>query len=260
MIDYKLKYQAVLFLNATDIQATPENFSGLMSEFADKVLIPTAYQELPIIPFLSPQFQFQPQALPQPMNLLRIRLNSPNGEWVLKFGAFRIDIEKNPIEENGNNLGELNNFCTEVTSMYEKILNKFPTRKANRIALVVRYFLKEFSEEQLQAIYNKLFNSPAIYREYKPFEWNWRSISRIPKKVGSLDEEFNFITQINRILGQVLVDNTGRQIDRIDLNLDINSSPTLIEFRYGISEIKQFFESVHKWHDELIKEFSEFFA
>ena len=40
----------------------------------------------------------------------------------------------------------------------------------------------------------------------------------------------NFITQINRILGQVLVDNTGRQIDRIDLNLDINSSPTLIEF------------------------------
>ena len=48
--------------------------------------------------------------------------------------------------------------------MYEKILNKFPTRKANRIALVVRYFLKEFSEGQLQAIYNKLLNLSAIYR------------------------------------------------------------------------------------------------
>ena len=99
MIDYKLKYQAVLFLNATDIQATPENFSGLMSEFADKVLIPTAYQELPIIPFFKSRISVSTPSFTPANEPIRIRLNSPNGEWVLRFRDFRIDMKKIPSKK-----------------------------------------------------------------------------------------------------------------------------------------------------------------
>lgn len=250
MIDYRLKYQAVIFLNASDIQANSKNISLLMNEFSDKELIPNTFQELAnIIPIL-------PQNAIIPQN--RFQLTSQNGEWVVRFGSMRIDIEKNPTDLKGTNLGELKDFCTESKSIFERILKKYP-RKANRIAFVSRFLLQELPEDKLQSIYSKLFNAPKLYIENKPFEWNWRSVALLPKKIDSLNEEFNFITQINRTIGEYRDEKAANRIDRIELNFDINSSPLNIENRYGISEIGQFYDSVQKWHDDLLNELIGFF-
>jgi len=250
MIDYRLKYQAVLFLNAADIQANSKNISILMNEFADKELIPNTFQELANIIPLIPQHALVPQN--------RFQLTSPNNEWVIRFGTMRIDFEKNPIDLKGSNLGELKDFCIEAKSAFERILNKYP-RKGNRLAFVSRFLLDEFPEEKMQLIYSKLFNAPKLYVDNKPVEWNWRTVSRLPKKIDGLTEDFNFITQINRTQAEFRDEKAVKTIDRIELNFDINSSPLNMDNRFGISEIGQFYDSVQKWHDDLVNELINFF-
>ena len=46
MIDYRLKYQASIFLNALDMGATPKNISDMMGDFSDKGFIPNIFQEI----------------------------------------------------------------------------------------------------------------------------------------------------------------------------------------------------------------------
>jgi len=250
MLDYRIKYQGVLFLNASDIQANTKNIGTLMNEFVDKELIPNTFQELSNI-------------LPIPQN--RFKLSSPNNEWVISFGSTRIDFEKNPTSSKGENLGELKDFCVEAKNTFSRILTKYP-RKATRIAVVSRFLLKELPEPILQDVYSKLFNPPKLYLENKPFEWNWRSVSMLKKQIDSLSEEFNFVTSINRIRAEfnrirseLRLEKESSSIDRIELNFDINSSAHNVENRYGIPEIEQFYDSVSIWHDDLLNELLDFF-
>lgn len=250
MLDYRIKYQGVLFLNASDIQANTKNISTLMNEFVDKELIPNTFQELSNI-------------LPIPQN--RFKLSSPNNEWVISFGSTRIDFEKNPTSNKGENLGELKDFCIEAKNTFSRILKLYP-RKATRIALVSRFLLKELSEPILQDIYLRLFNAPQLYQDNKPFEWNWRSVSMLKKQIDSLSEEFNFVTSINRIRAEFIkmrlesrVEKEASSIDRIELNFDINSSAHNVDNRYGTPEIEQFYDSASIWHDDLLTELLNFF-
>lgn len=242
MIDYKLKYQATIFLNALDISATQKNISDLMTDFSDKGFIPNIFQE---ITFLNPQ----------PQN--RFRLQSPNNEWSISIGSVRIDIEKNPTDLKGSNLGSEQDFCLEAADYFQRILKRFP-RKANRLAFVSRFLLNEMTDEQLSKSYSKLFNSPPLYSDNTPFEWNWRTASHIEKEFSELKETFNFVTTINRLNGEVKNGNEVSQIDRIEFNFDINSIPAKNENRFGAVEVKTFLENVYEWQDNLKNEMTEF--
>lgn len=242
MIDYKLKYQASIFLNAFDIGATSKNIGDLIADFSDKGLIPNIFQEITTIN-------------PQPQN--RFRMQSPNNEWVITIASMRIDIEKNPTDIKGGNLGSEEDFCREATVFFNRILKRFP-RKANRLAFVTRFLLEEMSLEQLTGSYNKLFNCPQIYKENIPFEWNWRTVSRLEKDVAGNNELFNFVSMINRVNGEIRNGNQLSVIDRIEFNFDINSAPFNTSDRFGEEEIKLFMDNVHIWHENLKNEMGNF--
>lgn len=236
MIDYRLKYQASIFLNALDMGATPKNISDMITDFSDKGFIPNIFQEIN-------------SQNSQPQN--RFCLQSPNNEWRINIATTRIDVEKNPTDLKGSNLGSESDFCREAADFFCRIINRFP-RKANRLAFVSRFLLNEMPTAGLNDTYNKLFNSPALYEENIPFEWNWRIVSHIEKNItDDKSELFNFVTSINRINGEVRNGNSISNIDRLDLSLDINSIPTRIDDRFGCDEIKCFLKSVTTWHEEL---------
>lgn len=237
MIDFKLKYQASIFLNAIDMGATPKNISDMLTDFSDKGFIPNVFQEINNL-------------TPQPQN--RFCMQSPNNEWRINIATTRIDIEKNPTDLKGANLGTETDFCKEAAIFFSRILKRFP-RKSHRLAFVSRFLLREMSDEELNNIYNKLFNTPSLYKGNIPFEWNWRVVSHINKNIteGLSPESFNFVTSINRINGEIRNDNSVSLIDRIDLSFDINSVPTKAEERFGIDEIESFLEKVTGWHDDL---------
>lgn len=242
MIDNRLKYQAVLFLNAQDINANQSNIKNLMTQFSDKELLPGTFQEIgPFLPVPSP----------------RIRLSSVSNEWEIIIGSTRIDIEKNPITLKGENLGDLKEFCTEASSAFGKILELFP-RKSNRVALVTRFFLKEMSEDQLKKTYQKLFNSPKTYTDNNPFEWNWRSVVKIPKAFSDKKEDLNYITSLGRTTSELREQTAVILLDRIEINIDINTSNLIVDNRFEKEDVDAFFSSANIWHDELVNEIIEF--
>jgi hypothetical protein len=239
MIDIKVRYQAVAFMPS--IEASQSNISQFMGLFADKGLIPTTFQEIAIM-------------APQPQ--LRFALQSTNNEWNISFGINRIDVVKNATDGKGNNIGTIEQFCTDVSDAFAKILSKYP-QKANRLGLSSNVLLEEMTEDKLNGVYEKLFNSTRLYSDNKPVEWNSRVNSRIQKQVNSINELMNFISEINRASGLLNIDQKLVPIDRIALNLDLNTIPNNLENRFGEIEVADFYKNIPVWHNELLNEIVE---
>ena len=242
MIDIKLKYQFSIFLNASDLNATPKNISELMNEFMDKGFIPNTFQEISSLN-------------PTPQN--RFKLQSPSGEWSVMLGSSRIDIEQNPTNLKGSNLISSKQFSTEAKDIIIRILTKFP-RKGNRLSIVSRCLFNEMSNDQLNKVYGRLFNSPPLYVNNTPFEWNWRAVAKINKNIMANNEEFNFVTTINRINGEIRNGNEVSVVDRIELGLDLNSIAQNYDNRFGVEEIDFFMDNAYLWHNELQEEIINF--
>ncbi len=239
MIDIKIKYQASIFL--TSIETTPANISSLMQAFLDRGLMPTTYQEI---------------TSSSPISQLRFNLNSLNNEWIIAFREGRIDIEKNQIDLRGSNLGEIQNFCGDVIQMYSKILTLFP-RKAHRLALSGNCILREMSNVELDQIYLKIFNPTQTYLTNLPIEWNSRAVARVKQNVNEKEEILNYIAEVNRVLGQMNNNQSIIPIDRIAINLDINTIPDNREGRFAIEDIANFYGNVSQWYVDLCNELLE---
>lgn len=236
MVDIKIRYQAVALMPS--IEANQSNISQMMDLFADKGLVPTTQHEVSNITQTSQ---------------LRFSLQSQNNEWNIHFGINRIDITKNATNATGNNIGTIEQFCADVSDFFTKILNK-KVQRANRIALLSDLILKEMKENVLDDVYLKLFNPIQTYCENKPIEWGLRANSRIQKRINSSDEIFNFISEIERVNGQLNINQEIVPIDRIAVRMDINSIPTNTANRFGVVEMTDFYKNVPIWHNELLTE------
>ncbi|GAB6395524.1 MAG: hypothetical protein MdMp024_1836 [Bacteroidales bacterium] len=242
MIDIKVRYQAVAFMPS--IEASSDNISQMMGLFADKGLIPTTYSEVsPITP------------IPQ----LRFTLQSTNNEWNLNFGFDRIAITKNMTDAKGNNLGTIEQFCADASGFFTQILSKH-SQQANRLALSSDIILKEMPESMLYDIYTKLFNPIPLHADNKPVEWSSMTVSRMQKQVCSTNEDFNFISTIRRRNG--LINQNPPipliTIDRISINIDINTIPNNTKNRFGENEIVKFYKNnIYVWHNDLLSEILE---
>ena len=154
MIDIKLQYQAVIFVNAEDILPVPDIITSFLQIFSAEKLIPNTFQELNT-------------SSPKPQ--VRLRLSTPNNEWAIAFATNRIDVTKNPTDPKGGNLGTPDDFCSNAIGFFTKIVNQFP-KKANRLALITNQLLEEMTDEKLLSAYTKLFDSPKFYKENPPYE------------------------------------------------------------------------------------------
>jgi hypothetical protein len=259
MIDARMQYQAIIFVNASDITPIPDTITALMDIFRDKVLVPNIFQELSATTGLAPQ--------------ARLSLSSPNNEWNISFGTQRIVIEKNPTDPKGSNLAELGAFCSSASDFYERIVSRFKKR-ANRAALATSFLLSEMPDARLSAVYLRLFRPPEFYAQNPPFEWIWRSAARKAISLAQLSENLNVITTINRLQGTFgpgplsfpLSGPKGSlgpkslilPFDRLQLSFDINTSPDNSDYRFELPHIKTFYENILQFHDLLLKQVLEY--
>jgi hypothetical protein len=242
MIDIILNYQAVAF--TPSIEATSQRISEMMSLFADKGFVPTTQQEITLP---------NNDGITTPQ--LRFSLNSPKNEWVIHFGMGRIDISKRQTDAKGTNVGLVKDFSAEVSDTLVKILNKL-NQKANRLGLSSNFILKEMAPQQLDSIFEKIFSPTQTYKDYKPFEWNYRAASRLSKPINQKDELVNFITSANRFSGQMNTSQSIVDLDRIAMNIDINTLPTNKQDRFAEADIRDYFDNVYQWHNNLVEEFT----
>ncbi|MDS4060653.1 MAG: hypothetical protein RKP73_19095 [Candidatus Contendobacter sp.] len=243
MIDILAKYQASIFGNFSDIQPTPDIISKVMTLFRDKSLIPGTFQEI------------SPAAMgPQ----LRLRVSSPNNEWSINFAVQRIDVEKNPIDPKGQNLGTPEVFTKESCEFFARILAEF-NKKSNRVALITSGLLKEMTQERLNDIYCRLFKPIDFYQGNIPFEWNSRSVARLVLKIAEQTEQVNVITGINRIQGHMMHPGGVLNFDRIETAFDINTTQDNPETRFDMNFINNFFSKAIDLRTAILVNLEELF-
>lgn len=241
MFDIFDKYQASLFLNASEIVPSPDVISPLLNIFRDKGFVPTTFQEI------GPQ---------SPTPHVRLRLNSPNNEWGINFASHRLDIEKNSVVAAGKNIGEVEVFVDEVIDFIGRILGHF-NKIGRRLSIITSGMLQEMSNERLDSIYDKFFRPLPFYRQALPFEWNYRSAVRSAIKIKNHDEKINVITSINRVRGQLMEPQRITKFDRIQVAFDINTLAEKDTDRFSVELLKEFFEGALNVRATIIKEIKE---
>ena len=237
MIDFVLKYQAVIFGSFEEITPTPSNLTYFINKFSEKELVPAMFQEV----------------LPNGVKN-RFILKSPNDEWNIEFGSDRLDIKKVNRDVNVSEFGSKEEFLNDVLNIIAVVFERFP-RKANRISFVSHYFCKPFDSDELKKILMKISNLPQTFRNYPPVNWNTRYVSRIEKEINKNKELLNFIGEVNRIQGQLKINSKVEKFDRIELKFDINTFQGNQDYRFESDDFKSFYSEVNNWEEELLVEF-----
>ncbi len=235
MIDIKIKYQAVLFGNFTDIIPSPDIVSRLIQLFKDKALLPGTFQEVGAAGLQT-----------------RISLASTNNEWSILFGLGRVDVIKNSTTLDGKNLGTIEGFTEEATIIFRRIMKDFNI-KGIRISLISNDLLKEMLSPQLNAIYLKLFNPIPLYKDHPPFQWNTRSIAEFETDMNG-PTKINVISTLTRNQGRMMSQDQFLQLDRIEVEFDINTSNLNQDLHFDIDIIEKFFIEATKFRTQVLNE------
>lgn len=217
MFDVIGKYQASLFVKATDIIPSPEVISTLLDMFRDRGFLPSTFQEL------GPR---------SPAPQIRLRLSSPNNEWSINFPSNRIDIEKHPVTAKGKNVGDIEAFVEDAQNFFTRILAKFK-KKGNRMAILTSGMMRDMTKEQLATVYLKLFRPIQFYQDNAPFEWNSRTVCKSNLDIEGVPEPINAITNINRVNGELIETAQVMRFDRIEINFDFNTVPENEDYRFN---------------------------
>jgi len=236
-----LKYQAAIFVNAVDISPKPDTLTYFITEFADKELVPGTFQEI------------------GPTGVMeRFNLKDSKGIWNIEFSSNRIDIIKTNANIGVTEMGNLAEFNSEVSKCIDIIFKRFH-KKANRLAFVTTHIINELSQEEFSFIFNKLFNPIPTYRDNERNAWGSRMVSRINKEFNNRTELHNFLTEINRIKGNLNIDSNIKNVERLQIKLDINTFQDNTEYRFKIEDMKAYYNEVVNWEQALRDELNTIF-
>jgi hypothetical protein len=242
MVDIRIKYVASAFVSAGDIHPTPDATIALLEAFRDKELLPDTFREI---------------TPPSMVPAARLGLVSPNNEWVIQLGSNRINIQRNPTDPKGNNLGTVSDFCADAIDLFGRILETFP-KKPRRLALITEFLLGEMAESRISEVHDTLFNSPPFYMENRPFEWRWRAVSRTHLDCEGLSEKLNVVSNIARVQGQFASAEEVTDFDRVQVTIDINTIAQNEETRFGMRNIRSFYDQVQRLQATLLEELQGF--
>ncbi len=236
MIDVKIKYQASIFIDGSDIIPTSDKITEILPLFRDKKLIPGTFSEI---------------SANNPKPQTRLRLATTNNEWEINLASQKIDIIKSSTDAKGSNLGELEQFCPEAYELGERIIKKY-SKNANRISMVSNFLLEEMEDKQLKEIYTRLFKAPAFYEKHAPVAWNWRTVTRKEIDLNGEKELFNVILTINRLQGDF--GGGVAPFDRIELVFDINTYQGNKTYRFDAKHLQMFYKKALGLYQNLFDE------
>jgi len=241
MIKISGKHQVSIFGEFSDIVPTSETILSILNSFKGKDFIPGTVREIAKI---------------GTGNEIRLQLATQNKEWLVNFLTNRIDIEKNPIEGDGDNIGNIQNFVEEAVDICKRIIKAFKI-KSYRLSLITTGMLDDMNSSKLDAIYIKLFNPISYYRKNIPFEWNFRTGANTEITIKNKKERLNVLTSLNRIHGLIIHQDVTQNFDRIEIQFDINTTHENKNQRFNINSIIEFLNQAIEIRTQLITDIKE---
>lgn len=244
MYDSKIRYLASAFVDAESIVASATHALELLKAFESDKFLPVMINEL---------------SATGPVGRLGFR--AVDGTAEIRLLGKRFDFSFVSTNPEGSDLGAFSEFCMQAKNILAVSLNFFQ-RKAHRLAAVQEGFLQKMSSQETDNLALKLFNFPPLYKQFVPFEWDWRAISLIEREFSGIKEPTNTITTIKRVPVSI-VDFSGDQpsqesSDRVRVDFDINTILSNHIARFEQTQIHEFFDQAPIWHEALSSEVFSF--
>lgn len=242
MYDFHGRYLASTFLDAESIGALDAE------SIADLFTLYKAHAVLPLSLFETDESgRFRP----------RVGFYSPSKGFQIGFTSTRFNVELKPETpyaqlKLGSPLGELSEFSEGASQLLTDALDFFE-RKCHRLALVQEGYFPNLSQGQMSEIAQKLLNRPGI-PEGEPFEWNWRTATKVERTFCGRNEITNTIITVRRL--RLLLEE--KEKTRIRLDIDINTDSKDVRARFGKDEITAFFDEAPRWHEAIVAEIGSF--
>jgi hypothetical protein len=237
------RYVAVAYVNAESDSLSFQAITELMNAFGHIQVLPTNITE---------------QTPSGPKN--RVVFTSEDGWQIALLGkAFQIiKVPANPLTDR---LGNFSDFCQQASQIFQISLEHF-NKRAHRLAALREGYLREISEQEIADIVNRLLIVPNIYQRNSLKEWDWRAVTDIEREILGVKERVNTIAAVKRVVG-IMVQQSGAtvtsaSVDRIQVQLDINTIPTNEVDRFGRKHVDSFYTQVQEWHHDLEVEIGRF--
>lgn len=232
-----LKYQIALYGTYGDILPKPDTIKYFIDSFSDKELIPTTWQEI------SPEGAVN-----------RFSLTSPTESWLIEFGSSRIDIFHTNKDVGVTDFLTLTEFIDTAVEMLNIVNKKFP-KKHHRLALVTRTLLGEMSTKEHNRIYQKLNSTIELYKKNDIVDWNSRVVCRENYQISELPEIINVISNVKRTKGNLKFNSKPIEVDRVELNFDINTFQGNTDYRFDSILLQAFLKKATEIENNLKNEY-----
>ena len=236
MYGLHIKYLGSVFVDAEAIRANTKDVSELMKLLKDEELLPIQFQELSASGMIQ-----------------RIGFQSSDGKRSLFLLGKKFNYEYVTVGDEGSDLGDFSNFCKDAGNKLNLLLKYFG-RKAHRLAAIQEGYLPEKNSEDIEIIANRLLKLPNTFSEKFPFEWDWRCAYLIERSFSNKLEPTNTIVKFRkRPKGP---DNLS--FGNIKVDLDINTTHFNTIARFGLKDVKKYFELSPSWHTTLSQEIDSY--
>jgi len=240
----QIRYLASVFVDAERILPTPDDIKRLVDILGDPNMRAVWGQD-PNNPNSPPRLGFSNQSTGRQLALL----------------GNRFDYAAVSSEPEGSDLGSLADFCREAASRLSGAMEHF-SQVANRLASVQEGYLPTSSAMPMDNVARNLLHFPDFYAANIPREWDWRANAQTMRMFGESNELCNNISTIRRMVGQYFrMDTHGvfsGEIDKIRIDIDINTHPNNAAPRFRTQEVTAFFAAAGEWHGELSSQLQSF--
>lgn len=200
-------YQFGFFVPEYWLEPEPKIITALLNAFDGTEFMPNTVQAMQLGPVTETR---------QVLNLV-----TKKSEWSIEFEPNRINLIKRLVS-GIDDIGTVQEF-TRDASRFCILLSKVIQKNANRLSYVTKGILPEMKDDELSSIRSKLQNLPTFYIENPPVEWTTRNVARYEVKINDNPELLNVITDINRVTIPRQMKGEKKELDRIEINFDINT-------------------------------------
>jgi len=182
-------------------------------------------------------------------------------QWQIVLGS-RFQITRtaaNPFS--GANLGPFDEFLQTVGQYSDAVERKVFDKVPHRLATVQEGFLREMNVEEMSGIAERLMKLTRTYEGYDLTEWDWAgrgaNAERVRRTEGT-DEYGCYDQEGLRVCPSKAGEtSTTLPLNRIRVDIDINTLPSNTEERFTGDRIRAFFEESVVWHRQLSEDLSD---
>lgn len=245
---YKLtatRYIATALVDAASIVPNVRDITKLLEIINDKDILPTTF---------SP---------PSGDSSFRIGFIDPIKSWRFLLESDRFTIINEFANSSEINPDNWSDFLESAIDKMTKALDYY-RRRSHGLATRKEGFIEGLDREKIRKISRQWLNFPTIYSQAPPFAWDWYSASLIEREFGECKEETNTITRIagrsNPGVSKTQQNGSKSSEDKINLNLEINTSPWNSVARFNSKEIFSFFNNSIAWYEELESDILSFIS